>query len=66
MLDYEQCPYCGSEDFDISDFDQNFDIDDVSFYWRCNCNECEKVFNIIKWYKLIKTSVQTEEEWSGE
>lgn len=66
MLDYEQCPYCGSENFSTDDYNENYDIDEVSFYWRCNCNECKKVFDITKWYKLVETSVQTQEELDGE
>lgn len=66
MLDYEQCPYCGSENFSTDDYNENYDIDEVSFYWRCNCNECKKVFDITKWYKLVETSVRTQEEMDGE
>lgn len=66
MLDYEQCPYCGSESFNTDDYNENYDIDEVSFYWRCECNECKKVFDITKWYKLVETSVRTQEEMDGE
>lgn len=57
MLDDERCLYCGSDNFDTNDYEQNFDIDEVSFYWRCNCNECKKVFYVNKRYKLIEVSV---------
>ena len=66
MLDNERCPYCGSENFNTNDYDEDYGDNEVSLYWRCDCNECKKVFHITKWYKLIETSVQTQEEWDGE
>ena len=65
MLDNERCPYCGSEDFNTYDYDESYDVDKVSFYWRCDCNECKKTFHITQWYKLIETLVQTQEERYG-
>lgn len=65
MIENECCPYCGSDNFVTDDYEENFGTDEVSFYWRCDCRECKKTFHITKWYKLIETSVQTEEERNG-
>lgn len=65
MIEDERCPYCGSDNFDTDDYNENFDVDEVSYYWRCECRECKKVFHITKWYKLTETLVQTNEELYG-
>ena len=65
MLVDECCPYCGSESYNTDDYDEFYDTDEVSFYWRCDCNECKKTFHVTKWYKLIDTSVRTQEEFDG-
>ncbi len=61
----ERCPYCHSDEYDTVDFDQDyFDENEVSFFWSCECSRCKNTFYITKWYKLIDTSVQTQEEWN--
>ena len=65
MLENERCPYCGSENFNTDDYDEDYGVGGVSFYWRCDCNECKKVFHVTKWYKLVETSVRTQEEMDG-
>ena len=65
MLVDERCPYCGSVNYNSDDYDEYYDIDEVSYHWRCDCNECKKVFHVTKWYKLIDTSVETQEERDG-
>ncbi len=63
----ERCPYCNSDDYDTMDFDQDyFDESEISYFWSCKCLKCKKTFYITKWYKIVDTSVQTQEEWNGE
>ena len=67
MLENERCPYCGSDNFVTDDYDEDYGITDVvGLYWRCECNNCKKIFHITKWYKLFKTDIQTQKEWDEE
>lgn len=62
----ERCPYCNSDEFDTIDFKQeDFDESEISYSWLCECLKCKKTFYITKWYKLVDTSVKTQEEWYG-
>lgn len=62
MMNEERCPYCKSELYEVIDFDDDFfyDEDKINFYWQCKCNECNKIFRITRWYKLVDTVIETE------
>ncbi len=57
-FDKEVCPACGSADYIVDDYNDNFDIDGVvSQWWYCRCNKCGLMFDIERLYELVDISV---------
>lgn len=67
MMIEERCPYCKSESYEVNDFNNDYcNEDEINFSWQYKCNECNRIFYIIKWYKLVGTAIKTQEEYEGE
>ena len=57
-FDKEACPVCGSEDYTIEDYGENFWGDDSGTqWWRCHCDKCGCLFDIELCYELTDVSV---------
>ena len=56
-FDKEACPACGSEDYTIEDYSDNFNIDEGSQWWYCRCDKCGLMFDIERIYELVDISV---------
>lgn len=56
-FDKEICPACGSVDYTVDDYNDNFDIDGGSQWWYCRCNKCGLMFDIERLYELVDISV---------
>ena len=57
-FDKEVCPVCGSENYTIEDYSDNFnDFGSGSQWWLCCCEKCGCMFDIEKIYELVDISV---------
>ena len=62
-----KCPNCESINFITDDYDEDFTDDGVvSYYWRCKCNTCHKIFHVTERYVRESTNVMTDKEWEDE
>lgn len=57
----ETCPKCGSEEYEVNDYDDNFDQFGAVQWWACTCTECKTKFQMTKLYKLTEVSIEEEE-----
>ena len=57
MFNEEKCPDCGSEDYDISEYWDDFDEDGGIRVWKCVCPKCHKNFIITYEYKCTEVTV---------
>ena len=61
-MDYEEkCPICGSEDYEVEDYEECYDGDEGSQWWRCICSNNHK-FCMEKVFKLVAVNITPEEE----
>ena len=56
-FDKEACPVCGSENYDWTKYEEDFNGEEAWQYWHCRCNECGCKFDMERIYKLIDVSV---------
>ncbi len=57
MFSEEKCPVCGSEEYGINDYWDDFDEEGGVRVWRCTCPECHKQFEITYAYKCTAVTV---------
>lgn len=57
-FDKEVCPVCGSENFDWTDYQENFNDEAAWQGWCCRCKDCCCKFTIERVYKLVDVSVR--------
>lgn len=62
MMYTEACPHCGDENYEITDYGDNFDTYSGSQWWACTCSKCGHKFEITKIYNLAEVTI---EEVSG-
>ena len=58
MFEYEKCPYCGSYDYEINDFDTDSVDDLVQRWWYCDCKRCKGSFIITHTYRYIAHCIE--------
>jgi hypothetical protein len=57
-FDKEACPVCGSEDYTIEDYGDDFSgLDGAAQWWSCRCDKCGCRFDIERSYELVDLSV---------
>ncbi len=57
MFNEEQCPLCGSKDYTVQDYNEDY-FDDSFIYERiCQCGNCKSNFIITYQYKLTSVKV---------
>ena len=57
----EACPKCNSDEYEINDYDDNFDQFGAIQWWACTCAKCNTKFYIEKTYKLANVTVEEAE-----
>lgn len=57
----EACPTCGSEEYEILDYSDDFDPYGAIQWWYCKCS-CGQKFEIHKTYHLTEATITKEEE----
>ena len=57
----EACPVCGSEDYEVLDYGDEFDTYGATQWWTCKC-PCGQNFEIRKEYDLTNVIITREEE----
>ena len=58
----ENCPECQSEDYEVNDYQDDFDYSGGSRWWTCTCSKCGCKFTITQEYKLIDVTIEKESE----
>ncbi len=61
LFSEEKCPNCGSSDYEVDIFWDDFDEDGGRRVWECVCSSCYTRFNIMYEYKCIGTTVEVSE-----
>lgn len=62
-----KCPNCDSICFITDDYDEDFSDDGVvSYYWRCKCKTCHRIFHVTERYIRESTNVMTDKQWEEE
>jgi len=54
----EACPKCGSEEYEINDYGDNFDQFGAEQWWEYTCAKCDTKFHMLKMYKLVGVSIE--------
>lgn len=54
----EACPNCNSENYEITDYSDEFDMDGCVQWWDCMCEDCGRKFSITKVYTLSNVIVE--------
>lgn len=57
MFSEEKCPECGSEEYGINDYWDDFDEDGGVRVWECTCPNCNRKFQITYAYKCTAVTV---------
>ena len=58
QFDKEACPVCGSEDYTIEDYGDDFSgLDGAAQWWSCRCDKCGCRLDIERSYELVDLSV---------
>ena len=57
----EECPNCGSSDYTVNDYGEEFDINYAEQWWDCTCNLCHQNFTERRCYKLVNVIFETED-----
>lgn len=58
MFSEEKCPDCGSEEYDIDRYWDDFDEDGGVRWWQCTCSKCHKHFDITYEYDCTRITVE--------
>lgn len=61
MFSEEKCPSCGSEDYKVNDYWDDFDEKDGIRTWVCICPKCHTEFEITYTYKCTGITVEVSE-----
>ncbi len=48
----EWCPECMSEEWEVLDYSEDFEIGSVTLWWKCRCPKCHHKFEIVREYNL--------------
>jgi hypothetical protein len=48
----ECCPECNSENYEVLDYQEDFEIGSVSMWWKCKCPCCGCLFEIGRTYNI--------------
>lgn len=62
MFKDEKCPYCGSYDYEINDFDTDSVDDLVQRWWYCDCKRCKGGFIMTHTYQLVAHCIEPTRE----
>lgn len=58
QFDKEACPVCGSEDYTVVDYCEDFYGEEGGAqWWSCHCDKCGCLFDIDRSYKLVDITV---------
>jgi len=60
MFDEERCPYCECGDYDVDDYEEDYQDDYFTREWICTCTNCKASFVITYLYKLKSVEVVSE------
>ena len=58
MMHSETCPKCGSDDYEINDYSDDFTGCGGEQWWSCTCNKCGCNFDMTKVYRLTNVIVE--------
>lgn len=61
MFSEEKCPNCGSEDYIIDNYWDDFDAEGGARVWECTCPKCHTKFGITYAYDCTKVTVEVSE-----
>lgn len=57
-FDKEACPVCGSENYIVEDYSDDYcGLDGAGQWWSCRCDKCGCLFDIERSYELVDISV---------
>lgn len=48
----EWCPKCEAEEWNVLDYQTDFEIGSVTMWWKCRCDHCGTLFEIVREYNL--------------
>ena len=57
MFSEEKCPSCNSGDYEVQDYEEDYQDDYFSREWYCKCDNCKSLFTITYLYKLTSVEV---------
>lgn len=57
----ESCPVCHDEDYEVLNYENNFNYDDIEQWWDCRCIKCGCRFCITRTYTLTNVTVEKSE-----
>lgn len=57
----EACPNCGSKNYTINDYGEEFDTYGAEQWWDCTCNRCSQNFTEHRFYKLTEVCFEQED-----
>ena len=57
MFSEEKCPSCNSGDYEVQDYEEDYQDDYFSRDWYCKCGNCKSLFTITYLYKLTSVEV---------
>lgn len=50
VINFITCPKCNSEEYEINDYEEDFDQCESEKWWECTCAKCNTKFSIcINW-----------------
>lgn len=59
MYEYtDACPDCGNEDYDITDYGDEFDDYGGEQWWECHCEKCGCNFTKHRFYTTEKVIIE--------
>ena len=57
MFSEEKCPYCASGDYEVQNYEEDYQDDYFTRDWYCKCSSCKSDFTITYYYELKKVEV---------
>ena len=57
----ENCPNCGSSDYTVNDYGDDFDTYSAEQWWDYTCNRCHQNFTEHRFYTLKNVVFETED-----
>lgn len=57
----EGCPNCGSSNYTVNDYGDDFDTYSAEQWWDCTCNRCRQNFTEHRFYTLKNVVFETED-----